>query len=222
MDFLIEKAQDSLLEIGLIAGSITIIILCWILKRHVMSWLKKHIIVDALRDDSRIQELLVEIRVRTNADRVSVFLFHNGERYVNGNSILRISGAYESLAAGIASHKEYSQSMLVSTVPESVGFLCAKDPFKTVFFQETVKLSACFYKAVLESQGIQAVAKYPLVKGGDIIGFACADFVQSPGPVPSDLNIIKDTAPQIDLYLNTRGSKLQRFLSKVIKLLGGK
>jgi hypothetical protein len=221
MDYLVDKAQDSLVQLLVVVFSIAIVITCTILRSKLLRWLKRHFVVEALRDDHKIMELLVEIRVKTVADRVSIFLFHNGERYVNGNSILRLSGSYESLAAGISSHREYSQNILVSTVPQAVVFLCGDDPTQVVAYQRTQELESCFYKAVLESQGIQSVAKYPLRKGGDIIGFICADFVQSSGPTVGELRIIKEMAPQIELRLHSRGSRLQRFLYKLSHVFGG-
>jgi hypothetical protein len=221
MDYLVDKAQDSLVQLLVIVFSIMVVITCTILRSRLLNWLKRHLVVEALRDDHRIMELLVEIRVKTVADRVSIFLFHNGERYINGNSILRLSGSYESLAAGISSHREYSQNILVSTVPQAVAFLCSEAPIETVAFQRTAELESCFYKAVMESQGIQSVAKYPLRKGGDIIGFICADFVRSSGPTVGELRIIKEMAPQIELRLHSRGNRLQRWLAKLAKLVGG-
>ena len=53
-------------------------------------------------------------------------------------------------------------------------------------------------------------------KDNDIIGFICADFVQSDGPGDKALEIIKTTAPQIELHLNSRGRRFKGLLARVL------
>lgn len=214
MDIL-DTAYANLLQLLVVTIGAVLIVSMMILRKGVIKWLKKHVVADTLRDDSRIKELMVEVRVTTSADRVSVFLFHNGEKYVNGQSILRLSGAYESLANGICSHRDTSQNMLVSTVSEAVSFLVTS-PFDKVFFQKVEDIDVCYYQAVLISQGVKSVAKYPLRKDNDIIGFICADFVQTDGPGEDKLEIIKTTAPQIELYLNSRVNCFKRILARIL------
>lgn len=213
---IIKQVYESLSQVMVLTIGSVVIVLAMILKKRITDWLKKHFVKETVINDARIKELLVEIRVTLDADRVSIFMFHNGERYVNGNSILRLSGAYESLKAGICSHRDSSQNMLVSTVSEAVSFL-VNEPFEKVCFQKVADIDECYYQAVLISQGVQAIAKYPLKKDSDIIGFICADFVQNQGPGEQALEFIKATAPQIELHLN----KGRRFKGWLARLLGG-
>jgi hypothetical protein len=215
---IIEKAYSTLTNLLVFSVGAVLIVVMMVLKAKIGHWFKKHFVAEMVQRDADIKELLVEIRIKTKADRVSVSLFHNGERYVNGNSILRVSGAYESLEKGICSHRDSSQSILVSTVSEAVSFLVGK-PYEKVYFKKVADLEECYYQAVLISQGAKAVAKYPLRKGSDVIGFICADFVQTDGPPVKDLDLIKTLAPQIELHLNSRGQGgVKRLLAK---LLGG-
>jgi hypothetical protein len=182
-----------------------------------METLGNHFVVSEIQSNKQITELLVEIRLECKADRVSVYLFHNGERYTNGSSILRISGSYETLAAGISSQRSNSQNVLVSTVPEAVDFLAEDNVTDTVFSIKTEDLEPCFYSAALEAQGVKCVAKFPLCKGNDVIGFICADFVQTDAPNKKSLDVLKKHSAKLELYLNdTKKISLWR------KLLRGK
>jgi len=214
-----ERVYEGLLNLAIFATGAVILVLILIVRARISKWFKNHFVKETLENDVKIKEILVEIRVEVNADRVSLFLFHNGERYINGNSILRLSGAYECLANGIGSHKESSQNILVSTVPEAVSFL-VNDPFEKVQFDKVEELEECYYQAVLISQGVRSVAKYPIRKGNDIIGFISADFVQTEGPAKDKIKIIKEKASQVELHVNSSRRKgFKRFLAKI---LGGK
>lgn len=213
---IIKEAYSTLTNLMVFTIGAVLIVVMMVLKAKVGNWFKRHFVAEMVKLDADIKEILVEIRIKTKADRVSVYLFHNGEHYVNGNSILRISGAYESLKNGICSHRDSSQSILVSTVSESVGFLVGS-PLEKVYFKKVSDLEGCYYQAVLVSQGVRALAKYPLLKGSDIIGFICVDYVQNEGPPIKDLDLIKEQAPQIELHLNSRGQGgLKRLMAKVL------
>lgn len=217
LDALIDKLGSGLVQLlGLVALGVVVVLTVW-LRSKVMDVLGKHFVVSEIQNDQQITELLVEIRVGCEADRVSIYMFHNGERYTNGNSMLRLSGAYETLAAGISSQRPNSQNVLVSTVPEAVEFLVDDDVRDALYSGKTADLEPCFYRAALEAQGVRCVAKYPLCKGPDIIGFVCADFVQTDTPHQLSLDIIKQHAPKLEMYLNdTKKTSLWR------RLFGGK
>jgi len=218
MEYFVSQAHEQVFSLLALFLSILIVLSCLHLRMRLLEWVKQHVVMRTLTADRRLQELLVEIRVKVVADRVSIYLFHNGEHYINGNSILRLSGAYESLAPGISNYKEYSQNILVSTIPEAVAFLCDLAVSREVCYQETQELPTCYYRAVLETQGVRAVAKYPLFCNGHIIGFVCADFVQSPGS-RQEMEEIRKVAPQLELQLESRGCGWFRKL--LSKLVGG-
>jgi len=203
LDALIDKIGNGLLQLlGLAALGAIALAAVW-LKRKITDLLTKHMVVEEIQNGQKITELLVEIRLACKADRVSIYLFHNGEHYINGSSILRISGAYETVAAGIATQRGNTQNVLISTVPEAVAFLVKPRPKDAVAMTHTSELEPGFYRAALEAQGVRAVAKYPLYKASDIIGFICADFVQKDVQEDhGDLDIIKTHAPRLELYLH--------------------
>lgn len=172
-------------------------------RSKIRSVINNHFVTDEIEQDSRIAEKLVEIRVESSADRVSVFLFHNGEKYANGNSILKMSQAYEVLAPGISPQKDNNRGILVSTVPESVSFL-VDGTNRNIAKTKVADLEPSFYKAVMDEQGVKFTAKYPLRKGHDIVGYVCSEYVQTDSPDVSSLDSLKRQASQIELYINNR------------------
>ena len=213
LDVIKESIFGQLYHVFILVGSVPILLFLFWLKGRLLAWAKGVFVRSTLQGDQHVQELLVEIRVTADADRVAVYLFHNGEHYVSGNSILRVSAAYESLGNGIAGQLESAQSMLVSTIPQATYFLTVQNLGEYVFFRKVSDVETCFYKAVLSDQGVQAVAKYPIRKNGEIIGYICADFVKTDDPDQTKLAVLKKTAPQLELHINSRSSVFRKALS---------
>lgn len=200
-DALTKGIESSVISVMALCAFGGLIILVTFLRKRVATYLEKHFIVDEIKHSQKIMDILVEMRVKTRADRVSICLFHNGERYTNGSSILKISAAYETVADGISSERAREQNVLVSTVPEAVAFLTHLDHMDKVHCDVMEQMPNCYYKSSLLNQGLHAVAKYPLRDGEDIIGFICVDFVKSV-PEMSRIPIIMREAPRLEMYLN--------------------
>ena len=172
------------------------------LQRHLLAVIQKHVNFDApLERNSRVLELLAELRSATATDRAYVFQFHNGDRFLNGDSRLRMSCTCESVSNGVSREQQGSQEILVDTVPEAVRFLTVKDPRKEVRVQYTKEISEGYYRAVLETQGVKMTAKYPLYKDATIIGFFGVDIVRD-DDVVLDVNKIKAFGPRLEMSVN--------------------
>jgi hypothetical protein len=193
--------SSTAMALGLAVLVLLLLFFAWARKK-LTSYLSIKVASMRIRTNRNIQELLAEIRVRSGADRVGVFLFHNGTKYVNGSSYLQVSCSYESISRGITSFQ--SQGTLISTITEALDFLALADVVKKVHTDYVELLTPCFYRTVLESQGVKAVSKFPLYKGSDIIGYICADMVQSDCPDTAKLEVLKEKAPLIEYYLNQR------------------
>jgi hypothetical protein len=60
---------------------------------------------------------------------------------------------------------------------------------------------------ILESKGVKAVARYPLFKADQVIGFINADYVQGYRPTPEVLAEIQKAAAAIEWNLNQTKNK---------------
>jgi len=172
------------------------------LQRRLLAAIQKHVNFDApLERNGRVLELLSELRAETAADRAYVFQFHNGDRFLNGDSRLRMSCTCESVSNGVSREQQNAQEILVDTVPEAVKFLTVEDPRKEAKIQYTKDIAEGYYRAVLETQGIKVTAKYPLYKNAAIIGFFGVDFVRD-GTVNVDVDRIKSFGPRLEMSVN--------------------
>jgi len=164
-------------------------------------------IVEQVAVDTQLLELLAALREAMGADRAYVFLFHNGDRYTNGNDILRMSCAHESVNAGVSHEQKNAQGVLLSTVPEAIRFLVDRTRDDTsVFFTLSQDVPASYYRSVLESYGVSAVAKYPLYKANNIVGFVGADY-NSVDVDMQKVQALADRAPQLELVVNREEKK---------------
>ena len=190
------------------------------LQRRLVGIIQKHINFDApLERNERVLELLAELRNEVAADRAFVFQFHNGDRFLNGDVRLRMSCSCESVGNGISREQSNEQNILVDTVPDAVRFLTARDPRKEVRVQHTSDIAEGYYRAVLETQGIKMMAKYPIYKDTIIVGFFGVDIVRD-GTVTLDVDTIKTFGPRIEIAVNRsrlRGSLLKVLLWRIWK-----
>lgn len=80
---------------------------------------------------STAQKVLTELtrmQARHSASRALVFLFHNGESFFNGKSLAKMSCYSEALDNGVTSIAEGCRGVMLSTVPEAVGFIYTAHP----------------------------------------------------------------------------------------------
>lgn len=211
---LVAGMQKSAVAIAALVAFGGMMLLVSFVRNRVQQMLSKKFVLTEIRCSQKITEILVEIRVKCRADRVAIYLFHNGERYTNGNSILRLSAAYETVGNGISPQRDQAQNILISSVSESVAFLADEEARDKVFYREVADIPTCSYKAVLEAQGVKSVAKYPLHDGEDVIGFICLDFVVNK-PEVGELVCVSNAAGRLELYL--KNNKKPSLLYKVLK-----
>ena len=213
-DAIIQGIEKSALTVVALVAFGGLMILIGVLRSRIQKMLSKTLVLTEIRNSQKITEILVEIRVKCKGDRAAVYLFHNGERYTNGNSILRLSGAYETVGPGISSQLPNGQGILVSSVQEAVEFLADEQRSEKVYYKEVQHIPGCAYKATLEAQGVDAVAKFPLHDGEDVIGFVCVDFVQRK-PAVGELITIPKAAGRLEWYL--KNSKKPGFWARILR-----
>ena len=95
---------------------------------------------------SQIHEFITELRVKTNASRVQVMQFHNGEYFLDGVSMQKMSTTHESLANGLASNAKMSvlitmYAALMERLEENAAILHFVDQEKPSYFKNTLELA---------------------------------------------------------------------------------
>src|SRR6476620_3100401 len=81
---------------------------------------KKYSIKLTAEKNARIQEILTEIRVKYGADRSYLSMFHNGDHFINGSEILKVSRTNESVGQGVSLEAHYYQDIHISLIPEEM------------------------------------------------------------------------------------------------------
>ncbi len=133
---------------------------------------KKYSIRLTAEKNAKIQEILTEIRLKFGGDRAYLSMFHNGDKYINGSEILKVSRTNESAAPGVSLEAHYYQDIHISLIPEEMKLVT--DP--EVSFIKTSDLADGKFRRMLISRGVKAVARASVRQNNDIIGFLGIDF----------------------------------------------
>ncbi len=145
---------------------------------------KKYSIKLTAEKNARIQEILTEIRIRFMGDRAYLSMFHNGDKYINGSEILKVSRTNESVSQGVSLEAHYYQDIHISLIPEEMELVA--DP--AVSFVKTHELQDGKFRRMLISRGVKAVARAAIRQKDDIIGFLGIDFVDDDIEKPVDID----------------------------------
>jgi hypothetical protein len=117
------------------------------------------------------------MRSETEADRVYILEFHNGEHYFSGRSQQKFSCTYEVVNEGISREVQNLQNIRISSmhylikdVVEENTFIC-KDSDE---FCEDLS-----FRSLMEARGIKSMFARPIkTLNGKIIGVLVMDFVK--------------------------------------------
>jgi hypothetical protein len=103
---------------------------------------------------SQIHEFLTELRVRTHAGRAQVIQFHNGEYFIDGISMHKMSTTHESLKNGLSS--DAKKLLLVTMFSALMEKLEKNEPHlykvsneKPSYFKNTLDLASVDYYMAL-------------------------------------------------------------------------
>ena len=112
-----------------------------------------------------IQNTNVEKAIRytldvLNADRVSVYEFHNGESFYSGSHQQKFSCTYEYFKAGVSSEALGQQGLRVSTFNQFVSEIINEKIFK---YSNTQDLENSLLKNWFEDKGVQSIVAIPII-----------------------------------------------------------
>ena len=166
-----------------------------------------------MEKDSKIREILIELRTLVDGDRACLFQFHNGSVFSTNNPIWKVSNTHESVRPGISSEIGKLQDIKSSSIIEFLKIFwndvyphgvekisptycgdCANKSgdTKKVIFIDVDHLEDGYSKALLIEQGIKYVLDVPIYHDGNCIGFVAVNYCSE-----RDIEEAKKHAPEV-------------------------
>jgi hypothetical protein len=116
---------------------------------------------------SQIHELLTELRFSTDAARAQLAQFHNGEYFMDGVSMRKMSLTHESLAKGVSADSDRLQGMLISLFSPLIGKVLEDE----AHLHLTKDDKDCYFKNFLVSGSIVSYMVLPVRCENSVCGF---------------------------------------------------
>ena len=128
-----------------------------------------------------INDCLVALRVRTNADRIKIGQFHNGGKFLDGSPMKRFSITHESCDMGVPFEGANLQNIVVTILWDLISYVKQND----TKLWYTRDLPEGHFRSYNKSHGIDAFMVLPIRKHDLITGFVMVEWC--------DLDKIPDT-----------------------------
>jgi Fe2+ transport system protein B len=124
---------------------------------------------------SEIHEILTELRIRTDAARSQIIQFHNGEYFMDGVSMKKMSLTHESLRSGISAEVHQKKDVLISAYIDFIrSILDSKYQFEVVG-----SMKESYQKQLFIASNVVAYMAVPLQSKGINVGYVivhwCSD-----------------------------------------------
>jgi len=150
--------------------------------------------------DTKIREILIELRTIVKADRACLFQFHNGSTFTTKNPIWKVSNTHESVAPGISSEIGTLQDIKASSIIETLQAFWGNDYLagiheikhpdtcdKKIILIDVDKLEDSYSRALLIEQGIKYVIDVPIYNDeNNCVGFVAVNYCSE-----QDIELIK-------------------------------
>lgn len=195
---LISKDTLELIEGGFVVVVIGVIVLAI---RKIWKSFSSHCrfpIRREMEQNKEIYDELLELKVLTEADRASVFRFHNGTEFLPSHPAWRLSCTHEVIKHGITYESARLQGLLVSLIPNIIGPIltgisstpgitlnnCTECSFQSKCVQENKRMviiqvdemDNSFTKFNLQSANIKTVVMCGIAVGGNVYGTVGVNF----------------------------------------------
>lgn len=181
---------------------------------------------EEIQKNSKIRELLVELRLIVNSDRACLFQFHNGSVFTTKRPIWKVSNTHETISPGTSSEIKNLQDIKASSIIEFLQLFwthdypsgvmkvsplyCGdcpnadKEHDKKVIFIEVDKLEDGYYKSLLIEEGIKCAINVPIYNNdNNCMGFVAVNYCEN-----NDMEKIKKFSSEVCKYT----SKIQFIL----------
>lgn len=151
------------------------------------------------------QGLDIEINVRLDramnalgAQRVYLAKYHNGDHYIDGSEIIKISRSHERVRPGVSYQADQFQGRLVSTIVEEVDLVIEAGPS----WKKVEDIPEGRFRWLCEQGGVAAIARCKVIVYDRIIGYVGADFGNA--LKPANIDALCGIAHEIAGLLNSR------------------
>jgi len=187
------------LEFGMALSLIGIGYFVGLVKKQFVN--KKKALTVSWSCHSQIHELLTELRVNTDASRAQIIQFHNGEYFMDGISMKKMSLTHESLAKGISQEADKMTNILISLfTPLMVKVL--ED--KPVIYR-TVDDEHGICRNIMQTNNTVAYAVLPLKHRNSVSGYVilnwCNDYKSKRLNAEEIGKFLEDSRDYTEVYL---------------------
>lgn len=117
------------------------------------------------------------IKSETDADRVYILEFHNGEYYFSGKSQQKLSCTYETMSEGISGESTSLQNIRISNFHGLIKNIASEKTFECAEISNYAEDIG--FKSFMESRGVKSLFARPIKTiNGRIIGVICLEYVK--------------------------------------------
>jgi hypothetical protein len=173
----------TMVEIGVLFGTVVVSsFMTWFVakvlkKRKEKNKLNKET-MDYTESNTRIQERIMYLRIKSGASRVRLCMFHNGGEFYSGISMSKFSCTHESSAKGVSNEIENLQNYLTSMFSDKIARIKKNDPeIHSVSHMEEGK-SKFLYK----NNEVSFFSILPVYKNDMPVGFLEVEWNEDPIP----------------------------------------
>lgn len=121
---------------------------------------------------TQIHEFLTELRVITHAARAQLIQFHNGEYFLDGVSMQKLSMTHESLSNGVSSEIHNKTNVLLSLYSTLMDKLDLND----VVHYKTQNEKEGYFKNILDLGNVHSYSVLPIFIAGTKCGFLMVEW----------------------------------------------
>jgi hypothetical protein len=185
-------------------------------------------------DGLKMYEALIELRMKVEADRVHIIQFHNGDKFIAGNPIWKMTCTHETCREGVSFEAKNIHAMPVSQLTCELSWLwdrvwnnagpmtpagivrvkcaanCKPCPQELkVILINTESLPPSFFRTTLEARGTRFGMSSPVVVGDMIVGYIAVDYTSGAldmDRVKAKAHEVCETAKRVAYYLRPGGA----------------
>jgi hypothetical protein len=156
---------NNYLELGTALGATVVGVVVYFLRwkknkreRYNIEYWKTH---------SDIHESLTELRLECDSARAQLIQFHNGEYFIDGISMKKLSMTHESLHGGVSAQYPKLREILISMFIEYIQALLSEP----ITIRKIGQLRPSIFKQILEADNVEAYMATTIKNKGKITGY---------------------------------------------------
>ena len=192
------------LELGMAFSLIGIGYIVGLIKKQLL--IKKKSLKVSWSTHSQIHELLTELRVKVDSARAQIVQFHNGEYFMDGISMKKMSLTHESLSKGVSEEADKTNNILISLfIP-----LMKKVIEDLAEVHKTVDDENSTGKHIMMSNNTIAYAVLPLRHKNTISGYIIIDWC-------SEAKVKRIDPTEVSTFLTEARDYTEVYLKDILK-----